>query len=149
MPLWPGVFVLNCDYSITLTDTAVGAKRIHDALAIANSGNPATVKAAVSAAVAAADAAFNDGSKGGRCHQAIVIEEFLKLVGPAPEERPAYTEAEAMLGLAAHGLTPKLFWWTCPEMLAIFEGARACVKTVHEQGVAAVVANGAGIGHDT
>ena len=124
-PLWPGVLVLICEFSIALQDPAVGGKGIRDALAIANSGEPATVQAAVSAAVAAADAAFNDGRNGGRCHQAIVIQEFLKVMAPAPKERPAYAEAEAMLGLAAHGLAPKLFWWTCPEVLAIIQGARA------------------------
>ena len=132
-PLWPGVFVLCCEYSQCVNK--FGYARLRSAaLAAKNSG--------VDVGAVVADY-VQFGGEGGQCLTACLIEKVLaasagtkasaasarasdsrkdKKENKTSVDVDKHIDTAAML--ASHGFIPKLFWWTTPDVLSILEGAR-------------------------
>ena len=123
--LFPGLLVHVCEYSETCSDVKVGRGGI---LLATSRPLSATEQAGVKTRV---DRLVQRGKgdargEGGRCHMSLLVETVMGYRGgsvaaadlltaaPAPRARDRLNE---MLRLGQMGLSPKLWWWTCAEVV--------------------------------
>ena len=127
--LWPFVFVHVCEYSETLKDPKVGEAGIRCVLA--GKLTKAEEVAVKDITLALVKHGWPPGTKG-RCHMSIVVETVLKMRSAPVLEVASRQRAQQLkrqiiddlCGLAARGLSPKLCWWSCSEVISMIQEVR-------------------------
>ena len=135
-PLWPGVLIASCEYAQCVEE--FGYARLRFAATSAKTSG-VDVQTAV-------DEYVQSRGQGGRCLTAILVDKVLAtLAGTrgAASRRSSKSAAvdehiETTVMLASHGLIPKLFWWSTPDVLAILEGARLAAEDAGNKSDAAL-----------
>ena len=125
-PLWPGVLIASCEYAQCVE--LFGYARVRFAAMSAKTSG-VDVQTAV-------DEYVQSRGQGGRCLTAILVDKVLatlagtKGVASRKSSKSAAVDEhiETTVMLASHGLIPKLFWWSTPDVLAILEGARLAAE---------------------